>query len=93
MKEETILVEYIRCQNGEEVPLEKWYALMGTAVEREGKTEVLKQIEAVCGKNCAWLRTDKAVNRYALECLSSGAYLAWKEFGGKPHTEMEAEYE
>lgn len=47
------------------------------AVQAEGKQELLDRVKAHCKEHCAWLKNDKAVSEYALECLSSKAYEAW----------------
>ena len=54
----------------------EWYRLLEEAVERENKTDLLawiiKEVE-----RCAWLAKEER-RSYALECLASGAYKAWK---------------
>lgn len=53
------------------------FGVVVTAVLAEGKQELLDRIKAHCKEHCAWLKNDKAVSEYALECLSSKAYKAW----------------
>lgn len=44
-------------------------------------TELLDRVKAHCKEHCAWLKNDKAVSEYALECLSSKAYEVWQRNG------------
>lgn len=57
----------------------EWYDRLLQAVREEGKEDLLEGIMEHC-RGLAWLHTDKARREYALECLSSGAYMAWPEF-------------
>ena len=63
------------------MPESEWYEHLRKAVKREGKEELLEQIK-ICCRKLAWLKTEKAIEKYALGCLSSEAYLAWPEWGG-----------
>lgn len=83
MKDETVGVEYAKITTGEELTMAEWYKLMDKAVEREGKTELLQAITEYCREHCAWLQTDREVHEYALDILSSGAYLKWRGFRQK----------
>ena len=58
---------------------DEWYQALEEAVVREGKEQLLEAVIASCRK-LAWLKTEKAVRRHALSCLSSGAYLHWPEW-------------
>lgn len=77
MKDETQIKEFVRLASGDEITLDKWYERMERAVEAEGKSALLKKIEEEVEKNCAWLKTGAQIRRYALDCLSTGAYKAW----------------
>ncbi len=57
--------------------LEDWYSEFEKAVDEEGKTDLLEKIIAEC-KKLAWLRTEKDVRHYAMECMSDNAYKAWR---------------
>lgn len=57
----------------------KWYRLLEEAVLKEEKTDLLNAIIEEAGK-LAWLHTEQEIREHALECLSSGAYRAWKGF-------------
>ena len=69
--------EYVTTAGAGTMPLSEWYRRMETAVQAEGKQELLDRIEAYCKEHCAWLRNDQAVREYALEVLSDKAYEAW----------------
>lgn len=73
--------EYVTTAAAGTMPLSEWYRRMETAVQAEGKQELLDRIKAHCKEHCAWLRNDQAVSEYALECLSSKAYEVWKRNG------------
>ena len=60
----------------------KWYRFMEDAVRRENMQELLDRIEKVCNR-LAWLKTDQDRHEYALEVLSSEAYLHWPEWTGE----------
>ena len=76
---ETAGKEYLKTSAGE-FELSEWYDLMRDSVKEEGKEELFSLILENVSKDCAWLKTDRAREEYALECLSSLAYLAWGEF-------------
>ena len=80
-KEELTEKEYIQTAAASVLELDEWCRLMKDAVEREGKRELLGRIMEHCRRHCAWLRQDKKLLEYALECLSSGVYIAWNDFG------------
>ena len=71
--------EYLKTSVGK-FELSEWYDLMRDAVKKEGKEELLTLIKEHVTTHCVWLRTDRAREEYALDCLSSGAYLAWDGF-------------
>lgn len=80
MKEETVGIEYVCTSGAGRLPLETWYLLAFAAIRREGLTDLHKQICDHVRATCAWLHTDKEVERYAAECLVSGVYQHWKDF-------------
>lgn len=69
--------EYVKTAGAGTMPLAEWYRRMTAAVQEEGKQALFEKIKEHCKKHCAWLKTDKAVNEYALEVLSDKAYEAW----------------
>lgn len=69
--------EYVTTAGAGTLSIAEWCKLMEAAVHAEGKQELLDRIKAHCKEHCAWLKNDKAVSEYALECLSSKAYKAW----------------
>lgn len=80
--QEHIGVEYVTTIGAGHMPVDEWYQCMEEAVVREGKTPLLNAIMIRC-KSLAWLRTDMDLRRYAIDCLSSGAYQQWKDFAHK----------
>jgi hypothetical protein len=76
----TAITEYFRYARTAglgEITVDEWYSLMAQAVEAEGKQELLNRIKDHC-KKLAWLRDDKEITEYAMKCLSSGVYRAWR---------------
>ena len=78
-KMETVGKEDIPTKNGK-IEASEWYELLDRAVINEGKSELLRNIETHVKNHCAWLRTEKEVHEYALECFSDEAYLHWPDF-------------
>ena len=76
--EETVGVEYIPTKMGK-IEQKKWFRLMEAAIDRENMGELLAEIEKAC-KRLAWLKTDQERHEYALQILSSRAYLHWPEW-------------
>lgn len=58
----------------------EWISHMEKAVRQEGKTQLLKDIISHVTAHCAWLHTAEDRREYAIECLSSDAYMYWKDF-------------
>jgi len=71
--------EYVKTAGADTMPLAEWYLRMETAVKQEDLTDLLEKIIEHCRK-LAWLKTEKDVREYALECLSGEAYKAWEDF-------------
>lgn len=74
-------VTFIRTRVGE-MEEDDWYQAMEEAVEREGKSDLLDEVIIHCRK-LAWLKKEEQVRRYALDCISNGAYLHWPEWKGE----------
>lgn len=79
---EHVGVEYVTTFGAGVLPEDEWYQLMENAIERERKTGLLDAIIARCG-SLAWLRTEKEIRRYAIDCLSGGSYERWEDFDYK----------
>ena len=79
MKAETKGVNYVPTRVGR-LDEDEWYNLMEDAIRREGKEELLLQIEEHCRQHCAWLHKEKEIRAYAMSCLSSEAYKKWEDF-------------
>lgn len=73
--------EYVTTAGAGTLSIAEWCKLMEEAVQAEGKQELLDRIKAHCKEHCAWLKNDKAVSEYALECLSGKAYEVWQRNG------------
>lgn len=59
---------------------EEWENRVMTAIETAGEIEILESIKEYCRIHCAWLHKEKEIEEYAMECLCSRAYRAWKDF-------------
>ena len=79
MKEETVGYDIVHTVDAGDLELSEWCQQMERAVKREGKEDLLTRIVDYC-RRLAWLHSEKEVRQHALECLSSGAYRAWKDF-------------
>lgn len=59
---------------------EEWRVKALEAIQADGETELLEKIKEHCRENCAWLRKEKDLEEYAVDCLCSRAYRHWPEF-------------
>ena len=50
-----------------EIEEETWYALVWYLIERDGEQQLFERLLDWCKQEVAWLKTKKAVRRYALE--------------------------
>ena len=48
-----------------------------------GEEKLLVEIEKYAEKNYVWLKTDKDIQEYSVQCLLSGAYMYWGKFENK----------
>lgn len=64
---------------GEFIP-EKWLEIVRKCVEESNCTKLLERIVEHCRDNCAWLKTDKDREDYALDILVGRTYRYWKDF-------------
>lgn len=60
---------------------EQWRERALREIESEGQTELLNKITAHVRTHCAWLCRETEIIDYAMDCLCSGAYQAWEDFG------------
>lgn len=65
---------------------DEWKEKALEAIEAEGEAELLGDIKEHCRKNCAWLRREKELEEYAVNCLCSRAYRHWEDFKNKETT-------
>ena len=68
-------VEYVTTKGAGRMPESKWHDLIRQAADKD----LLEKIKEHC-RSLAWLRTEKALEEYSLECLANGAYLHWPGF-------------
>ena len=61
---------------------DEWAKIAYQMVVDNGDMPLLDAIENHVREHCVWLK-EKEIRPYALECLTSEAYKAWKNFGGK----------
>ena len=63
-----------------EFTMDEWRNKALEAIAADGKMELLEKIKRYCGENHAWLKKEKDIEEYAIECLCSGAYRHWAVF-------------
>ena len=51
------------------IRLEEWIRLAKDAVNNEGKSWLLEIEKIECKRNCAWLKTEKDIEEYALRLI------------------------
>lgn len=78
-KKHTVLITVYQTVSGNMDP-EDWKRRLKSEIEKYGFDDRLKWIECHCKENCAWLYDDIQIEEYALECITSHAYLFWPEF-------------
>ena len=74
--QETKGTEYVPTSLGR-IEVSEWTRLTKEAVLREKGADLLRAVCDHCRKHCAWLKTEKAIEDYAVSCISSEAYLHW----------------
>lgn len=57
-----------------------YYSIAKDFIIIAGKTELLQRIKDHCREHCAWLKKEKDVEEYSIECLLSRAYEYWSDF-------------
>lgn len=45
-----------------------------------GKTELLQSIKDHCREHCVWLKKERDIEEYSIDCLLSRAYEYWPDF-------------
>ena len=60
---------------------EAWRQQAEAIIHEYGLESLLDEIKDHCRKNCAWIRKEKDLELYAMQCLASKAYESWTEFG------------
>lgn len=71
----TMGVEYVTTKGAGRIPEQEWYEL----IRKVADPALLEKIKDHCRK-LAWLKTEKEVEDYALECLANEAYLHWEDW-------------
>ena len=71
--------DYVQTPQGD-MPARIWVERMREAVRADGQEELLEAIKVHVRRYCVWLRNEKRIEEYALECLAIGAYNHWKDF-------------
>lgn len=82
MKRKCIFKELYVTEIGEFSPTE-WLRMALQIVKCIGEEKLLVEIEKYAEKNYVWLKTDKDIQEYSVQCLLYGAYMYWKGFGYK----------
>lgn len=60
--------------------VEQWHDELMTLIEAAGQIPLLEEIKGYCRSACPWLKTQREVELYAMDCLASGSYQAWSDF-------------
>ena len=82
MKRKCIFKELYVTEIGEFSPTE-WLRMALQIVKCIGEEKLLVEIEKYEEKNYVWLKTDKDIQEYSVQCLLSGAYMYWGKFENK----------
>lgn len=88
-REITKFQETFRTDAGEFTP-DKWYEIARLCVDRSGSGELFTRIVEHCRSNCAWLKSDKDREEYALNILIGRVYRHWQDFFADGVTENTA---
>lgn len=81
--------ETFRTNAGEFTP-DKWYEIARSCVDSSGSGELFARIVEHCRSHCAWLKSDKDREEYALDILVGRVYHHWKDFSADGLTENSA---
>ena len=65
-----------------------YYPLIKEFIEIAGKAELLKTIKDYCREHCVWLKTEKNIENYAIDCLLLKAYEHWKDFQNRHQNQI-----
>lgn len=58
----------------------EWKTRALKAIREDGEAELLEKVKEHCREHCAWLRTEKDLEEYAIDCLCSRTYRHWPDF-------------
>ena len=61
---------------------EEWRKTVLQAIDAAGETDLLEKIKEHCREHCTWIRKEKDIEEYSMECLVLRAYLHWENFKG-----------
>lgn len=64
-----------------DLTIEEWRKRAEAIIHEYGLESLLDEIKDHCRKYCAWIRKEKDLELYAMQCLASKAYESWTEFG------------
>lgn len=81
--------ETFQTNAGEFTP-DKWYEIVLSCVDGSGSGELFTRIVERCRSHCAWLKSDKDREEYALDILVGRVYRHWKDFSADGLTENSA---
>lgn len=59
---------------------EEWKEKALEAIKEAGELDLLENIKDHCREQCAWLKKEKDVEEYAVQCLCNRAYQYWDDF-------------
>ena len=72
--------ERFKIASGKELLPEEWIQEMKEALQREGKSDLMKQIKEYVRANCIWLKKEAEIEIYAMDAAAGGAYKYWENF-------------
>ncbi len=67
-----------------EIENSEWYKLAEQIIVASGNEQLLERVKDYCKNHCAWLHREQDVEKYAIECIMSEAYMAWEDFEADP---------
>ena len=76
--------------NAGEFTPDKWYEIARSCVDSSGSGELFTRIVEYCRSHCAWLKSDKDREEYALNILVGRVYRHWQDFSADGLTENTA---
>ena len=61
----------------------EWMDMALQVIECIGENDLLDEIKKYAKENYVWLKADKDIQEYSVQCLLSGAYMYWGKFENK----------